>query len=184
NTRSCTGSSDARTDEVPEAQRLRVGRVRRGPRHAPQGPGDPLRRLESGPRPQGAHLVRRLLEGDPPVPHGPGKGMGRHRVLVRSVPARLRDGGPRPGGKDSWYSVTLMSGPGEDPTPAQIDAVRQLRQWLMGKGVAGAVRGHRDFIPTSCPGDRLYRLVKNGTFSKAPSEEDDDMQLNDKVKIK
>src|SRR5690606_22839315 len=26
--------------------------------------------------------------------------------------------------------------------------------------------------------------VKNGTFSKAPSEEDDDMQLNDKVKIK
>src|SRR5690606_27877677 len=74
---------------------------------------------------------------------------------------------------DTWYSVTLMSGPGEDPTPAQIDAVRQLRQWLMGKGVAGAVRGHRDFIPTSCPGDRLYRLVKNGTFSKAPNEEDD-----------
>src|SRR5690606_16970827 len=90
----------------------------------------------------------------------------------------------QPGGNDTWYSVTLMSGPGEDPTPAQIDAVRQLRQWLMGKGVAGAVRGHRDFIPTSCPGDRLYRLVKNGTFSKAPSEEDDDMQLNDKVKIK
>src|SRR5690606_1629331 len=43
---------------------------------------------------------------------------------------------------------------------------------------------HRDFIPTSCPGDRLYRLVKNGTFSKAPSEEDDDMKLTDTVKIK
>lgn len=90
----------------------------------------------------------------------------------------------QPGGNDTWYSVTLMSGPGEDPTPAQIDAVRQLRQWLMGKGVAGAVRGHRDFIPTSCPGDRLYRLVTSGAFAKAPSEEDDDMQLTDTVKIK
>jgi len=79
----------------------------------------------------------------------------------------------QPGGNDTWYSVTLMSGPGEDPTPAQIDAVRQLRAWLMGKGVAGAVRGHRDFISTSCPGDRLYRLVKDGAFAKAPSEEDD-----------
>lgn len=96
-------------------------------------------------------------------PHGyvmEGRGLGRVQAA-------------QPGGNSTWYSVTLMSGPGEDPTPAQIDAVRQLRAWLMGKGVAGAVRGHRDFIPTSCPGDRLYRLVKNGTFSKAPNEEDD-----------
>ncbi|MFB4317540.1 peptidoglycan recognition family protein [Actinomadura sp. 21ATH] len=81
----------------------------------------------------------------------------------------------QPGGNSTWYSCTLMSGPDESPTDAQIQAVRELRAWLMGKGVAGSVRGHRDFISTSCPGDRLYRLVKNGTFGKAPSEEDDDM---------
>ncbi|MFB4312950.1 peptidoglycan recognition family protein [Actinomadura sp. 21ATH] len=82
----------------------------------------------------------------------------------------------QPGGNASWYSITLMSGPDEDPTDAQIQAVREFRAWLMDEhGVDGAVRGHRDFISTSCPGDRLYRLVQDGTFGQAPSEEDDDM---------
>lgn len=79
----------------------------------------------------------------------------------------------QPGGNSSWYSCTLMSGPGEDPTPEQVDAVRQLRGWLMGKGVGPAVKGHRDFYSTSCPGDRLYRLVRDGVFSGSPSKEDD-----------
>lgn len=79
----------------------------------------------------------------------------------------------QPSGNSTWYSVTLMSGPGEDPTPEQIDAVRQLRAWLMSKGVGPAVRGHRDFFSTSCPGDRLYALVRNGTFTRSPSEGDD-----------
>ena len=79
----------------------------------------------------------------------------------------------QPGGNSTWYSVTLMSGPDEDPTPEQINAVRQLRVWLMSKGVGAAVKGHRDFFSTSCPGDRLYRMVRDGVFSKAPSEEDE-----------
>ncbi|MGW4426442.1 peptidoglycan recognition protein family protein [Streptosporangium sp. NPDC004631] len=79
----------------------------------------------------------------------------------------------QPGGNSSWYSCTLMSGPGEDPTPEQVDAVRQLRAWLMSKGVGPAVKGHRDFYSTSCPGDRLYRLVRDGVFSGSPSKEDD-----------
>ena len=74
----------------------------------------------------------------------------------------------QPGGNSTYYSVTLAGGPAEDPTEEQIGAVRALRAWLMEKGVAGTVKGHRDFISTSCPGDRLYALVKNGTFSKAP----------------
>lgn len=86
-----------------------------------------------------------------------------------------REQAAQPGGNRDWYSVTLMSGPAEDPTPAQVDAVRQLRIWLMSKGVSGAVRGHRDFISTSCPGDRLYGLIKSGVFSEAPEQEDDDM---------
>lgn len=92
----------------------------------------------------------------------------------------------QPGGNSTWYSCTLMSGPGEDPTEAQINAVRQLREWLMGTGVAGAVRGHRDFISTSCPGDRLYRLVQDGTFRKAAgsaAQEEDDMQPTDSVEV-
>jgi hypothetical protein len=97
-------------------------------------------------------------------PHGEileGRGLGHEQAA-------------QPGGNTSWYSVTLMSGPSEDPTDAQIDAVRQLRSWLMSKGVGGAVKGHRDFISTSCPGDRAYALVKDGTFTgKATSEEDD-----------
>lgn len=75
----------------------------------------------------------------------------------------------QPGGNDTWYSVTLMSGPHEDPTPAQIDAVRELRAWLMDMGVGALVKGHRDFYSTSCPGDRLFRLVKDGTFTRPPS---------------
>lgn len=86
----------------------------------------------------------------------------------------------QPGGNSTWYSVTLMSGPGEQPTDVQIDAVRQLRAWLMGKGVAGAVKGHRDFYSTSCPGDVLYRMVRDGTFGKAPSnQQEDDVSAKD-----
>lgn len=89
----------------------------------------------------------------------------------------------QPGGNTTWYSCTLMSGPAERPNAAQINAVRELRQWLMGKGVAGAVRGHRDFVSTSCPGDIAYRMVQDGTFRRSPEEGIDDMDLNDKVKI-
>lgn len=86
----------------------------------------------------------------------------------------------QPSGNTTYYSCTLMSGPGEQPTPAQIDAVRELRAWLMSKGVGGLVKGHRDFFSTSCPGDHLYRMVRDGTFTRPASaaahiEEDDDM---------
>lgn len=83
----------------------------------------------------------------------------------------------QPGGNTTHYSVTLATGPNDPITPAQINAVRQLRQWLMepATSISGTVLGHRDFIATSCPGDRAYSLVQNGTFAKAPNpfEEDD-----------
>jgi peptidoglycan hydrolase-like protein with peptidoglycan-binding domain len=77
----------------------------------------------------------------------------------------------QPGGNDSYYSVSLMSGPKERPTAAQINAVRELRAWLMGMGVGPLVKGHRDFYSTSCPGDLLYGLVRDGTFTKAPTKQ-------------
>ncbi|MEU8362310.1 peptidoglycan recognition family protein [Nonomuraea sp. NPDC048882] len=102
-------------------------------------------------------------------PHGSvfeGRGLGREQAA-------------QPGGNTTWYSVTLMSGPGEQPTDAQIDAVRQLRMWLIGKGLGGQVRGHRDFVSTTCPGDRAYALVKNGTFSGAPNQQEEDMSAKE-----
>ncbi|MEV0994670.1 peptidoglycan recognition family protein [Nonomuraea sp. NPDC050202] len=87
----------------------------------------------------------------------------------------------QPSGNTTYYSVTLMSGPNEDPTPAQINAVRELRAWLMAKGIGPAVKGHRDFYATSCPGDRLYRLVKDGAFAEPPTsfDEEDDVAAKD-----
>ncbi|MFC7327408.1 peptidoglycan recognition family protein [Marinactinospora rubrisoli] len=78
-------------------------------------------------------------------------------------------------GNRDWYSVTLMSGPSEKPPGAQINAVRELRGYLMERGVAGTLRGHRDFASTTCPGDILYRLVQDGTFSRKGDRKDDDM---------
>ncbi|WP_017585471.1 peptidoglycan recognition protein family protein [Nocardiopsis ganjiahuensis] len=72
-------------------------------------------------------------------------------------------------GNRDWYSVSLMIGGSERPTAAQIEGVRRLRAWLMAEhGVSGTVRGHRDFISTSCPGSPLYALVTDGTFTKPP----------------
>lgn len=77
----------------------------------------------------------------------------------------------QPGGNASHYSVTLGTGPDDPITPQQINAVRALRQWLMeDHGVAGTVLGHRDFVSTSCPGDKAYTLVRNGTFEHPPGE--------------
>lgn len=74
----------------------------------------------------------------------------------------------QPGGNTSHYSVTLATGPSDTITNAQINAVRQLREWLMepASSIAGTVKGHRDFIATSCPGEKAYKLVKDGTFRK------------------
>ncbi|MEY9214711.1 hypothetical protein ABH917_004157 [Thermobifida halotolerans] len=74
----------------------------------------------------------------------------------------------QPGGNSTYYSVTLMCGPSDEITDAQVNAVRQLREWLMEprSSISGTVRGHRDFVDTSCPGDKLYRMVRDGVFSK------------------
>ncbi|WP_435109589.1 peptidoglycan recognition protein family protein [Nocardiopsis synnemataformans] len=78
----------------------------------------------------------------------------------------------QPGGNTSHYSVTLATGPDDTITPEQINAVRALRQWLMEPetSIAGTVLGHRDFVSTSCPGDKAYALVRDGTFEKPPGE--------------
>lgn len=74
----------------------------------------------------------------------------------------------QPGGNTSHYSVTLATGPSDPITDEQINAVRQLREWLMepSSSIAGTVLGHRDFVATSCPGDTAYGMVQDGTFAE------------------
>ncbi|WP_017612122.1 peptidoglycan recognition protein family protein [Nocardiopsis salina] len=96
-----------------------------------------------------------------------GRGLGREQAA-------------QPGGNRTHYSVTLATGPNDAITDDQINAVRELRRWLMDDhGNAGTVLGHRDFTATSCPGDRAYRMVQDGTFTGAPgaitSEGDEEM---------
>ncbi|WP_051072975.1 N-acetylmuramoyl-L-alanine amidase [Nocardiopsis valliformis] len=75
----------------------------------------------------------------------------------------------QPGGNTSHYSATLATGPGDTITDNQINAVRELRRWLAeDHGNHGRVLGHRDFIATSCPGDRAYSMVRDGTFTRPP----------------
>ncbi|MFE3461380.1 N-acetylmuramoyl-L-alanine amidase [Nocardiopsis aegyptia] len=75
----------------------------------------------------------------------------------------------QPGGNSTYYSVTLATGPTDRITAAQINAVRQLREWLMepDTSIAGTVKGHRDFNATSCPGETAYAMVRDGTFRRA-----------------
>jgi hypothetical protein len=89
----------------------------------------------------------------------------------------------QPGGNATWYSVTFMSGPSESPTAAQINAFRQLRAWLRGKGVKAAIKPHSAFISTSCCGNILRKLISNGTLaSTKPFEEELDMDAQDVFK--
>lgn len=70
----------------------------------------------------------------------------------------------QPGGNSTWYSCTFMSGPGERPTGKQLAAFAELRSWLRGKGLGAAIKGHRQFVSTDCPGDVLFAMVKAGTI--------------------
>jgi hypothetical protein len=82
----------------------------------------------------------------------------------------------------SHGAVTCLLGPREQPSPAMVDAVRQLRRtlWLPIYPRALAVVGHRDLHSTDCPGPALYAMIRSGTFT---DQEETDMQLSDRVPL-
>lgn len=114
-----------------------------------------------------------------------GRTFGHQQAAEAPTPGKLQFGNSR------YVAVTFGLGPGEKPTVGALRAWHRLRAWLVeDKGVKTAVYGHRDFTFTDCPGDEIYKLVKNGTLkngtvpseptkpttpSKPPIEEDDDM---------
>lgn len=93
-------------------------------------------------------------------PHGvifEGRGFGKEQAA-------------QPGGNRVWCSVTLMLGPGEKPSVAQVQGVLELRSDLMQKhGMKGAVSWHGKFYKTDCPGDIIRGMIIRGEFSKEPS---------------
>lgn len=89
----------------------------------------------------------------------------------------------QPGGNSTWTSCTFMSGPTEKPTNAQVNAFKELRAWLRGKGLAAALKGHKDFYSTDCPGTTLYRMVGDGSLTGAPQEDDVPLTTDDVKKI-
>lgn len=75
-----------------------------------------------------------------------------------------------PGGNSTYYSCTLMLGDGEHPTDKQVTSVKDLRDYLNEKyGNSKAIKGHKDFNSTDCPGTIIYKMIKDGVFSSISS---------------
>ena len=55
----------------------------------------------------------------------------------------------------------------QQPSEAQLAAASSVVAWLIRRFtlVPQAVGAHRDRAPTTCPGDNLYRLIRDGAFA-------------------
>lgn len=101
-------------------------------------------------------------------------GRGPHKVVAANGPGLNRD----------HYALCALLGQKGliAPTDAMIEGLREGIAWLRRDGNAGhQIKGHRDGYDTSCPGDPLYRLVRNGTLE--PRKDRPDMEPATRVEI-
>lgn len=65
-----------------------------------------------------------------------------------------------------FYAICVLIGPDDAVTQESIVAVRSLVSEVRGlySGTATDVVSHKDFVATSCPGDALTGLVRDGVF--------------------
>ena len=55
----------------------------------------------------------------------------------------------------------------DDVTPKGREALVEITRWIRQRRPAARyLKGHRDFMSTSCPGDELYAYVRSSTFAK------------------
>jgi hypothetical protein len=78
----------------------------------------------------------------------------------------IRNGANGSSSNNTSYSVCIIVGVKDNKiSPVMVNSVRWLRERIeRHTGNRIQVKGHRDHIPTSCPGESLYRQVRNGTF--------------------
>lgn len=96
-----------------------------------------------------------------------GRGVDRIQAAELPTPGKIQNGNTR------YVAVTFGLGPGETPTVGALSAWHRLRRWLMDNhSVTPTVLGHRDFTSTSCPGDVVYRMVRDGTLTDESTEGD------------
>jgi hypothetical protein len=84
----------------------------------------------------------------------------------------IRNGANGSASNRTSFSVCLLVGVKDNALPpVMVDAVRWLRMEIERRTKNKiVVRGHRDHIATSCPGEKVYRQVRNGTFLQAPGQ--------------
>lgn len=105
------------------------------------------------------------------------EGRGKGRVGAHAGASQI-------GGNSRWYGIQAMIGTGDEVTPelkqGLKDAVKLCQKW----GAGTKINGHRDHHATDCPGDELYRWVRNGMplanvpkpREPIPLPEEEDMQ--------
>lgn len=75
-------------------------------------------------------------------------------------------------GNRQSVGVLMIVGNNETPTPAMLEAFRDLRQWIIDRlPKATQVRPHSSWVATACPGKKLRALIEDGALT----QEDDDM---------
>ncbi|WP_435108840.1 peptidoglycan recognition protein family protein [Nocardiopsis synnemataformans] len=88
-----------------------------------------------------------------------GRGKGRRTAANGTNPGNQR-----------YYAVLGLIGGSERPSAQMIQGIKDTVAYLRSSGGAGSrVNGHRDHLSTSCPGDRLYQLVRDGAFGSGGS---------------
>lgn len=69
-------------------------------------------------------------------------------------------------GNVNYYSICCLVGEGDPQSAALLEGVKAAADMARSWGAGNVVKGHRDFVSTSCPGNTLYSHVQRGTFSK------------------
>lgn len=69
-----------------------------------------------------------------------------------------------PGLNSGHYAILGLVGTSGVVTPsdAMENGIRDVIEWLRGKGIGHQIKGHRDGYATDCPGTKLYAWVKAG----------------------
>lgn len=71
-------------------------------------------------------------------------------------------------GNQNYYAVCALIGDADPLADALLNALRDAIDYLRSNGAGRKVNGHRDHLPTSCPGSRLYAWVKAGAHRPSP----------------